>query len=339
MPAPGTLQILAQMGMTGQQAGQQFRQQAGQQQALQNPALTQGLNEQQMAALQTLPPGARAQVLSELAFTPPPSPVSLGEGDTLVDPRTGQPIAAGRPKSRTSADYADALAILGHDEESLKTLSPSEQVQVRNQALQIMQRLQRPGVSISNVPAPPSGYRNVFDKEGRLVRQEQIPGGPADQEQTARERATARAGYTVLDDVDRALSMVEQYGRQAAGVGSLLNILPETPANVLKQHIQSIQGNIAVDQLLKIKQQGAGLGHVPQKQLEMLASLLGRLDPSLPPDVLAYNLRRVGEIYQNIVDETAARGKTEDLQLLFKAGFGSKSEGDPYSDLVPEGGN
>lgn len=151
MPAPGTLQILAQMGMTGQQAGQQFRQQAGVQQALQNPALTQGLNEQQMAALQAMPPEQQAQVLGQLAFAPPPEPQFETADGNLFRINPDGSVTAVHRDTGTTGDWANALARLGHTEESLKALSPQEEAQVRMAAGRLMDQANQARATQVNV--------------------------------------------------------------------------------------------------------------------------------------------------------------------------------------------
>jgi hypothetical protein len=155
----------------------------------------------------------------------------------------------------------------------------------------------------ADVVTAPSGYR--LTQSGEL---EPVPGGPVDMEikEAARQRAeaselTSRAAITVFEDAERALDVLDRYGSLAAGTGSILSTLPATPARTLRRHIESIQGNIGIDSLLAIKRSGAGLGAIPQAQLEMLASLMGNLDASQSPDELKFNLQRIQEIYADIV--------------------------------------
>jgi ADP-ribose pyrophosphatase YjhB (NUDIX family) len=135
-----------------------------------------------------------------------------------------------------------------------------------------------------------------------------MPGTPAAQEAADRERQRQAgsevkrvAAQTVFEDADRAVSILESHGNFAAGPGAMLGRLPGTAARELRGHIDSIKGNVGIDQLLKIKESGAGLGAIPQAQLEMLASLLGNLDAAQDPKVLAFNIRRVREIYEDII--------------------------------------
>lgn len=151
----------------------------------------------------------------------------------------------------------------------------------------------------------PVGYRRTDD--GSM---EPVPGSPADQKirEAAQKRAegmnlTEGVARTVVDDTQRALDVLGKSGGWAAGAGSYLSVLPYTPARTLQKHIDSIKGNIGVDSLLRIKKSGAGLGAIPQAQLEMLASLMGNLDTAQSPAELKYNLVRIEEIYADIVQK------------------------------------
>lgn len=157
----------------------------------------------------------------------------------------------------------------------------------------------------------PPGYELFTDPATGARSMRPIAGGPvekelqseADQDALAAE-VTGVAAQTVFEDTTRALDVLDRAGNLAAGPGSLLANIPATDARELRGHIDSIKGNIGIDQLLKIKASGAGLGAIPQAQLEMLASLLGNLDSGQNPESLRYNLQRVQEIYSDIVQKS-----------------------------------
>jgi hypothetical protein len=117
-----------------------------------------------------------------------------------------------------------------------------------------------------------------------------------------RAETITRAGQTLIRDVTTSIDTINKYGDRAAGWGSLIKFMPKSASNALAADIASIQGNVAVDQLLKIKAQGAGLGQVPQSQLEMLASLLGGLRQDMDPQKLKANLEDIRSIYTDIVN-------------------------------------
>lgn len=113
----------------------------------------------------------------------------------------------------------------------------------------------------------------------------------------------ASMSKNVTADSDRALKVLKNWGWASAGVGSLSKGVYGTPAKNLTKLIESVQSNIGIDTLLNIKKAGSGLGQVPQKQLEMLASVLGKLDTDKEPNELAFDLQRVKDIYQNILNK------------------------------------
>lgn len=167
-------------------------------------------------------------------------------------------------------------------------------------------------VNIKNMGTIPPGYRVQYDQSGNPVGMTPIPGGPAEREilegEAQKEKAaeiTGTAAQTVWEDGVRSMSVITENPKQATGLmGKVSKRIPGTPAHELNQHFESMRGNIAVDSLLKIKASGAGLGQVPQSQLEMLAGLLGRLDVEMETQELKFNLNRIMEIYADIVEKT-----------------------------------
>jgi hypothetical protein len=170
-----------------------------------------------------------------------------------------------------------------------------------------------PGVQVGSIPP---GYALIKNEDGSMVMQP-IAGGPAAQQvaQEAEKKeegqaVTRTAAQTVFEDTTRALAVLERSPTTATGLGAAaLRNVPGTDAKELQGHIDSIKGNIGIDQLLKIKASGAGLGQVPQSQLDMLASMLGNLDVTQNQRVLRENLVRVQEIYADIVKKAGGDPK------------------------------
>lgn len=164
------------------------------------------------------------------------------------------------------------------------------------------------------------GWETYVDDTGRK-RMRVIPGGPAERAIRAQNKFTATAARTVVEDANRAEDLI---GFWTTGIpGVIQSAIPTTPANVLNAHLASVKSNVAVDQLLNIKKSGAGLGQVPQSQLEMLSELLGVLKISLPPDVLTYTLKRTREIYEDVM----ATATEDDMKLI----EGTVRPGDPQA--------
>lgn len=146
--------------------------------------------------------------------------------------------------------------------------------------------------------------------------------------QKANSEVVTRAGQTLIRDVTTAIDNIDKNGRWAAGIGSLGRWMPESSSNELAADIASIQGNVAVDQLLKIKKSGAGLGQVPQSQLEMLGSLLGGLRQGMGPEKLRANLNDIKEIYQDIVEAEGG----DPLELARTRGYDQNAPNKPLPD-------
>lgn len=124
----------------------------------------------------------------------------------------------------------------------------------------------------------------------------------------------ARTTKTVIDDIQAVNRMIKENPNMAASFGSKLSFIPGTPAANIKARIESIKGNSGVDSLLKIKASGAGLGQIPQSQMDMLSNLIGNLDQAQSlrelQDVLNRYERIYTDVYNNAVsDNQKIRGK------------------------------
>jgi hypothetical protein len=166
------------------------------------------------------------------------------------------------------------------------------------------------GQRIGSIPA---GFTAVPDPSNPSgFRMEPIPGGPAAAEverdadaAALRKTRTERAGNTVIQDLGRALEVLEGHRVFTAGPGAVVaRNVPGTPAAVLEQLVESVASNIGVDQLQQMRDSsptGGALGQVPFQQQRRLEQLLGSLDITQPAPVLADNLKRVSNIYNDIV--------------------------------------
>ena len=164
---------------------------------------------------------------------------------------------------------------------------------------------------------PPAGYVWKVNPDGsQYINPETltpeaipIPGTEVafKREEAKTKKETGEAGKatiagTVIVDAQRALDTIENNPNYTTGApGAGLQYIPGTDAYALSQMVDSVKANVGIDKLLDIKASGAGLGQVPQSQLDMLASVLGGLNVGQPTDVLKYNLKRVKKIYSDIV--------------------------------------
>jgi hypothetical protein len=227
---------------------------------------------------------------------------------------------------------------------SFKDLTPEEANEVNILRNQRRVQEKQAGAARTNVKVGggrvgtiPPGFELVEGPDGALS-MVPIAGGPAAIEAQKAADAAAKgsevvmtAAQTVFEDATRALNVLDKYGKAAAGIGGLTASIPATPAKELDGHIFSMKGNIGIDQLLKIKASGAGLGQIPQAQLEMLGAMLGNLDVKQNPRVLRENINRIQEIYSDIVEKEGGNP----IELARQRGFLPAEEG-PKRNLTAQ---
>ncbi len=240
-------------------------------------------------------------------------------GDVGQEPRTPSPLES-LPETGLRFDPS-VLAV--QTEEEFDALAPelqealemidsgvefserglAEFVMKRREALQ---KAQSPEAQFAKLKAEagieriPPGYDLQRDESG-APKLRVTPGGPVARQRIVYNNSVKTASGTVIEDVQKAMSLLETAGRRAAGFGGMLSNIPESDARQLKAYVSSIQGNVGVDQLIKIKQTGAGLGQVPQSQLDLLSRLLGNLDQMQKPAELMDVFKRIDRIYENVV--------------------------------------
>jgi len=119
----------------------------------------------------------------------------------------------------------------------------------------------------------------------------------------------ADAAKTVVRDFSEALNLMSsdlfQYQNVAsASQRALFKNFPGTIVYEINSLIESAKSNIGIDKLLEIKASGAGLGQVPQSQLETLQSVLGRMDVTRDPVLLRRDIEEAINKYNSVVDRT-----------------------------------
>ena len=166
-----------------------------------------------------------------------------------------------------------------------------------------------------NLPTAPDGY--YYDKNSDGTFKTNESGNPyvvaiagsaedlkrkkEDKKEKVGEEGKATIASTVIVDAQRALDLIDLDSSTTGADAFALRLVPGTKAYSLDQMVKSIQANIGIDKLLDIKASGAGLGQVPQSQLEMLASVLGQLNTAQDMETVRYNVERVYTLYSDIV--------------------------------------
>lgn len=263
---------------------------------------------------------------------------------TVIDVNTGQPIYTGAQQPTTGMQdyqfYADRETAAGRT-----PLGP----------LEYEQALRSSGAARTNIDTGtvPQGYQAVRDDQGRLVRYEPVPGGPADTTKINEKAAvnTQRSGNIVLEDVDRAVSAIENNPTLTTGIiGNWSKGVGGTPANKVNNLLQTIRANSAFDRLQQMREAsptGGALGAVSDSELGLLQNAIGSLEQSNDSEDLVYNLRRVQRIYEDIINgpegakrlrEERAKGIKPPENPLPEQNSGWRDAGNGIR-IRPKGGN
>lgn len=95
------------------------------------------------------------------------------------------------------------------------------------------------------------------------------------------------------DSIDALMSKVNRW---TTGVGSVLANLPETDARNFAAELDTLKANIAFGELTAMREAsktGGALGAVSERELRLLESTLGALDPGQSPENLKAQLQKI----------------------------------------------
>jgi len=133
-----------------------------------------------------------------------------------------------------------------------------------------------------------------------------------------RKKQTARAGGTVIQDLQRAFNIIDKNWSASGAPAIVTQYIPESEAQAAKGMIESALSNVGLDTLQQMRENsptGGALGQVPIQQQKRLEQVLGSLDVTQRKDILKDNLNRVINIYTDIVYGTPA-----EIQYLIEQG-------------------
>jgi hypothetical protein len=188
----------------------------------------------------------------------------------------------------------------------------------------------------SEIGTIPPGFELRRDPVSKALSLAPIPGGPAEKQAQEEERKaegrkeqTARAGGTVVQDLQRALNIVQKNpsatGRTAAATLALPDIAKaETDVQAAYGFVQSALSNVGLDTLQTMRENsptGGALGQVPIQQQMRLEQVLGSLDLTQRKEVVEDNIKRVINIYMDII-----HGSPEQVQEAFERGEITESQ-------------
>lgn len=163
----------------------------------------------------------------------------------------------------------------------------------------------------------PQGYMAVPDGRGgyHLAR---LPGHPDEAKELRRRESAARTGKTVIQDLERTLSIGGKAGVFGPPAIVTRNI-PGTSTYTAEKMIQSALSNVGFDALQEMRQNsptGGALGNVSDHEVTRLQQTLGSLDVTQPAPIVRDNIKRIINIYRDTV-----YGTPEQIRQLRDQGF------------------
>lgn len=248
-------------------------------------------------------------IASKLGLGDPPEPTTLSAGETIgtwsggaFKPAYTAPKSAGpvEPYSNAGEIKADLDAGFLTEEEAQLALSKLGAGTTIN-------------VGQSEYGTIPQGYQLVRDPQTGALSMEIIPGGPADieaqataEQEAVRQGTKETASSIVVEDIDRAIDMIETANIPATGViGWIASGVPGTAAFNVSRLLDTVKANAGFDKLQAMRDAsptGGALGQVSEFENRLLQATIGSLEQSQDKDQLIYNLRRVQNIYDAIIN-------------------------------------
>jgi hypothetical protein len=219
------------------------------------------------------------------------------------------------------------------------------EIPVETTLSQYIEMKRPPGTTVnvggSKVGTIPPGFELVEDPRSGALSMRPIPGGPAEKAEMeeaekarGRKEQQARAGGTVVQDLQRALSIVQTKpsatGRSASAILGLPEIArAETDVQAAKGFVESALSNVGLDTLQQMRENsptGGALGQVPIQQQQRLEQVLGSLDLTQRKEVVEDNIKRVMNIYMDII-----HGSPEQIMEKLQNGEITKAQSDVFS--------
>lgn len=165
-----------------------------------------------------------------------------------------------------------------------------------------------PSVGVAT-PVPGSPAAIAASELDLKQRKEEEKKKALDKKAALRKEGRSRAGGTVIQDIGRAMHLVKT-NWSASGVPAIVGtLLPKSmsSASEAQSFVESALSNVGLDTLQAMRESsptGGALGQVPIQQQKRLEQVLGSLDVTQREDVVLDNLKRVQNIYMDIVHGT-----------------------------------
>ena len=140
-------------------------------------------------------------------------------------------------------------------------------------------------------------------------------------EQIARSRASVSAAggaSETLETVEDLLNTVRNTEGTTGFWGSIFGMVPFTAAGELRIDAQTLRSNMALQALMDLKANGATLGSVSEKELELLESDIAKLNLSQSKEAVLKDLNKIKGRYQKAI-RFAYKEPNADIAALDRA--------------------
>jgi len=195
-------------------------------------------------------------------------------------------------------------------------------------------------ITLKNEGTIPTDHTAIRDEAGHILRFEVIEGSKTDRDIKAAESkrqgrisSIARAGRTVIQDLGRMEELLVS-DPTTSGLPSLVfSTIPTSNAAEVIAFGESALSNVGLDVLQTMRDNsptGGALGQVPIQQQKRLEQVYGSLNSAQKPQVVIDNVRRLQNIYKDIV-----YGTPEELEDAYKEGKISEDYLQTYSQRKP----
>lgn len=246
---------------------------------------------------------------------PPTGPQVMDASGAVVGDIADEPLSPTAQAAMAGApmiDPADAASVVVSDADPRLAEIDARQRELLNQ-MTMRSAAQAPTDDLM-------AELNLLNDEAARIRGGAAAAETAAAEAAARARpAGTAAGIAIreADDMLLALGFDPETGQRTSEsqvAGPRARLAARTPAGEFVtaggptadflNNMQSLKDTVAIQRLLEIKEAGAGLGAIPQSQLEALARALGNLNVSSSDEVLARNLRDIRRLYEGVVERS-----------------------------------
>lgn len=153
----------------------------------------------------------------------------------------------------------------------------------------------------------PGGGQDAIDHAAKLEAAKAAAKLKAERDVVAPEKAKQerQVADIVTQDIDRAIGIVDKAKMPTTGMtGSLMSNIGGTSANDLRALLDTVKANAGFQELNKMRSMsptGGALGSITERELSLLQATIGNLEQSQSADQFKDNLRRVKNMYLDVI--------------------------------------